>query len=150
MRLILGPRPGKKSRDSIAEQGVTHLVTLLSAREQPDSVARIARSIGAEWQHFPMDGGHLDTLAQVDLSQLFLLHDEIVRANPDAVIYLHCSAGIHRTGFVAYLWLRYRGLEADQAKVELGKLRAVTVAQVGDERISLADEMLAQWQLGAT
>ena len=36
--LILGPRPGKKSKDTIKAQGVTDILTLLSTREQAESV----------------------------------------------------------------------------------------------------------------
>ena len=144
--LILGPRPGKKSKDAIAAQGVTDLVTLLSAREQPESVARIARGIGAAWHHFPIDGGHMDTLAGVDLSRLFLLYDEIVRDRPNAVIYLHCSAGIHRTGFVIYALLRYRGLAPEAATAEVANLRPVTSEQVGEDRLVLAENMFQTWQ----
>jgi len=146
--LILGPRPGKKSKDTIKAQGVTDMVTLLSAREQPESVSRIARSIGAEWHHFPIEGGHMDTLAGVDLSRLFLLYDEIVRARADAVIYLHCSAGIHRTGFVIYALLRYRGLSPEAAVAEVAGLRPVTSDQVGEDRLALAEEMFRAWQTG--
>lgn len=146
VELILGPRPGKKSKDAIQARGVTHVLTLLSPREQPDSVGKIARNIGAEWHHFPIDGGHMDTLATVDLSRLFLLYDEITRAQEDAVIYLHCSAGIHRTGFVIYALLRYRGLTPEQAAVEVANLRPVTSEQVGEDRLALAEEMFTAWQ----
>jgi hypothetical protein len=146
--LILGPRPGKKSRDAIKAHGVTDMVTLLSPREQPDSVSKIARSIDADWHHFPIDGGHMETLAGVDLSRLFLLYDEIIRARPDAVIYLHCSAGIHRTGFVIYALLRYRGLSPEAAAVEVANLRTVTSDQVGADRLALAEDMFQAWQNG--
>ena len=146
--LILGPRPGKKSKDAIAAQGVTNIVTLLSPREQPDSVSKIARSIGADWHHFPIDGGHIETLATVDLSRLFLLYDEIVRARAAAVIYLHCSAGIHRTGFVIYALLRYRGLSPGAAIAEVANLRAVTSEQVGEDRLALAEDKFQGWRSG--
>lgn len=146
MQVILGPRPGKKSKDAIAAQGVTDIITLLSAREQPDSVGKIARGMGANWHHFPIDGGHMDTLANVDLAKLFLLHDEIIRARADAVVYLHCSAGIHRTGFVIYALLRYRGLTPEAATEEVARLRPVTSEQVGDDRLALAEERFNTWQ----
>ena len=145
-QLILGPRPGKKSKDAIQAQGVTHMLTLLSRREQPDSVKRIAHAIGAVWHHFPIDGGHIETLDEVDLSALFLLYDEIARADEDAVIYLHCSAGIHRTGFVVYLLLRYRGFSADAALAEVATLRPVTSDQVGEDRLALAERKFQNWQ----
>lgn len=145
-KLILGPRPGKKSKDKIKAQGVTDILTLLSAREQPETIAKIASSIGAEWHHFPIDGGHLDTLVSVDLSQLFLTFDEIERASETPTIYLHCSAGIHRTGFVIYAYLRYRGRTPEAALAELIELRPVTSEQVGEDRLALAEQMFQDWK----
>ena len=144
--LILGPRPGKKSKDNIKALGVTDIVSLLSVREQASSIERIAKAIGATWHHFPVDGGHLDTLQNVSVAQLFLLYDTIARASDAPVLYLHCSAGIHRTGFATYLLLRYRGLSPDQALVELKTLRAVTREQVGEDRIALAESKFEAWQ----
>ena len=145
-RLILGPRPGKKSKDRIQAQGVTDIVTLLSAKEQPDTIRKIATSIDAAWHHFAMDGGHMDSLQQVDLAELFRLYDNIVQAQDHPVIYLHCSAGIHRTGFIVYLLLRHRGHSPDAARTEVAALRPVTAEQVGDNRLALAEAKFQAWQ----
>lgn len=123
------------------------MLTLLSQREQPDSVKKIAASIGATWHHFILDGGHIETLKGVELSRLFLLHDEIARAQENAVIYLHCSAGLHRTGFIIYALLRYRGVPAAEALKEIERLRPVTAEQVGEDRIALAEDMFRSWQV---
>ncbi len=147
-KLILGPRPGKKSKDAIKAQGVTDIVTLLSQREQPESIKRIAGGIGADWHHFELNGGHLETLAEVELSRLFLLWDELGRAEGERIAYLHCSAGLHRTGFVAYLLLRRSGLSPDEAMAGLRDLRDVTAEQVGEARIALAEEKFLAWQAG--
>ena len=147
-QLILGPRPGKKSKDAIQAKGVTDLMTLLSAREQPDSIKQIAGAIGADWHHFVVDGGHLDTLAEVDLSRLFLLWDGISRSEGDRIVYLHCSAGLHRTGFIAYLILRRSGQSPEEAMLGLRALQDVTADQVGADRIALAEEKFVAWQNG--
>lgn len=145
MKLILGPRPGKKSKDAIKALGVTDMVTLLCAREQPFGLERLANGIEADWHHFPIDGGHLDTLAKVELDRLFLTFDQITQAKDDAIIYVHCSAGIHRTGFVAYLLQRRKGLSPDDARQKLGELRPVTADQVGEERLALAETRFQAW-----
>lgn len=145
MKLILGPRPGKKSKDTIKAHGVTDIVTLLCPREQPFNLERLAKQIDAQWHHFPIDGGHIDTLSKVDLDQLFLAFDNVTATRDDAVIYAHCSAGIHRTGFVAYLLQRRRGLSPADARQQLSDLRPVTAEQVGDERLALAESMLQTW-----
>lgn len=147
-QLILGPRPGKKSKDSIQTQGVTDIVTLLSEREQPDTIRKIATTIGADWHHFPIDGGHIDTLQQTDLTKLFRLYDGIIGARQHPIIYLHCSAGIHRTGFIVFLLLRYRGAAPDAARTEVAALRPVTSEQVGDDRLALAEALFEDWRSG--
>lgn len=148
-QLILGPRPGKKSKDTIQALGVTDVVTLLSNREQPETIKRIASAIGADWHHFTLDGGHSETLAEVDLSRLFLLWDDIGRAEGDRIAYLHCSAGLHRTGFVAYLLIRRSGVSPEDAMDVLRSLRELTAEHVGDARIALAEEKFLAWQTGA-
>ena len=146
MQLILGPRPGKKSKESIQSQGVTDILSLLSQREQPESIKRIANSIGATWHHFPIDGGNIETLDGVDLGRLIIIKKKNARAGDEAVMYLHCSAGLHRTGFVAYALLRYRGVAPDQVMDELRALRAVTADEVGADRVALAEAKFLAWQ----
>ena len=55
-------------------------------------------------------------------------------------IYIHCSAGIHRTGMITYGLLRYLGKDTNEAKQLLHQLREVTAAQVGDERLNWGDQ----------
>ncbi|MEM6535021.1 MAG: hypothetical protein AAF613_05205 [Pseudomonadota bacterium] len=124
---------------------MTDIVTLLSAREQPFSLQGLAKSIGAHWHHFPIDGGHIDTLKSVDLGSLFALIDEIEGRDENAVIYLHCSAGLHRTGFAAYAILRRSGLAPDAALAALRALRPVTADEVGKDRLDLAEHQFQTW-----
>jgi len=141
MKLIIGPRPGKKSKDTIQAAGVTHVLTLLSEREDAAASGRITRAIGAEWLHLPMEGGHLDRLATFDTQALWAVLDQVPEA---ATLYIHCSAGIHRTGFVTYLILRRGGLPAPEARVQLGEIRPVTLDQVGEDRLALAEHLFQE------
>ena len=61
---------------------------------------------------------------------------DVVRAALDkhARIYVHCSAGIHRTGMIKYAFLRYIEFSAENAMTTLSKLRQVTADGVGDDR----------------
>ncbi|MEL6569606.1 MAG: hypothetical protein AAFQ22_14420 [Pseudomonadota bacterium] len=143
MKLILGPRPGKKSKDQIAEYGVSHLVTLLADREDAVASGRIAQQIGADWIHLPIDGGHIEKLAAFDLAGAFKTLTAAGAIEGDAVVYLHCSAGIHRTGFFAYALFRWLGQEPDEARTKLADIRPITADQVGEDRLALADRMIA-------
>jgi protein-tyrosine phosphatase len=55
-------------------------------------------------------------------------------------VYVHCSAGIHRTGMVVYGFLRSMGFSALQARQALKELRSVTGAEVGEGLLAWADQ----------
>lgn len=50
-------------------------------------------------------------------------------------VYLHCSAGLHRTGMIANAFLRWLGYPADAAVALLAELRPLTAEKVGAERL---------------
>ena len=114
----------------------------MAAREQVQPIEKIAKSIGAQWLHFPIDGGKLDVLSAVSLPQLFLMITRVEAAPDRPRIYMHCSAGIHRTGFTAYCLLRRDSLDHETALEALKTEREVTFKQLGEERIDLAREII--------
>lgn len=144
MTLFLGPRPGRKSLAKLKGLNLTHCCTLLSEREDGKAIERICGKIGCAWVWMPLDGGHLDTLRNADLEELFGPLAQALRDVPEPRLYLHCSAGIHRTGFVAYILLRILGAAPDEARSRLAGLREVTEDQIGDDRIALAEERTSQ------
>ena len=148
VRLFLGPRPGKKSRDRLASLDLTLCCTLLSERENVEPVRRICQSLDCEWVWLPIEGGRLDILRQTDVVGHVETLAHRIATQPEPRIYFHCSAGIHRTGFFVYVLLRLRGLDRDAAFGELKSLRDVTAAQVGAERLDLADELVASLSSG--
>lgn len=148
MQLFLGPRPGKRSRAAMAELNLTHCCTLLSEREDAQSVRKICQSLDCAWVWLPMDGGRLDVLRQVDLVGHLEKLLAAIATEPAPRIYFHCSAGIHRTGFFVYTLLRLRGATRDASLEALRILRPVTAEQVGAERLGLADEMIGALSSG--
>jgi Tyrosine phosphatase family len=145
LQLFLGPRPGKKSLGTLVALDLTHCCTLLSEREDVQPVRKICQSLGCEWVWLPIEGGRLDVLRETDVVGHFQTLIQRIADEPKPRIYFHCSAGIHRTGFFAYLLLRLRGLSRDEAFSELTALRPVTAGQVGEERLDLADELVARF-----
>ena len=57
-------------------------------------------------------------------------------------IFIHCSAGIHRTGMICFALLLYLGFDEIDAKKFLSKLRKVTKENVGLERIEWGKAIL--------
>ena len=108
--LVLGPRPGKKSKAAMANMGLTHVCTLLHKGEGPAAIERIAVELGCSWVWLPVAGASLETLGALDIESMVV---QLARATAKAAlprVYLHCSAGIHRTGFFASLLLRLQPL----------------------------------------
>lgn len=141
--LFLGPRPGKKSMQRLADLKLTHICTLLSAREQGQAIEKISQRLGCRWIWLPIDGGHCDTLSSMDWAAMLAAFGAQLAEVASPRVYVHCSAGIHRTGFFAYLLLRSSGLEPDVAAAALAQCRAVTAQDVGEDRLALAERVLA-------
>lgn len=141
--VFLGPRPGKKSLGLLTDLQLTHCCTLLSEREDVRPIEKLCGKIGCRWIWLPIEGGRLEILGQVDLAGHMRRLAQGVGDEPKPRLYFHCSAGIHRTGFFVYAMLRLQGMNRGQAFDELSRLRTVTAQQVGEERLDLADDMIA-------
>ncbi len=135
--LSLGPRPKLRRVERLAHHGATHVLTLLSERERVTSLEEATREAGMEWLWFPLRGGTPPQDARA-VEVLFRSLDRALEGG--AKIYVHCAAGIHRTGMITYAYLRWSGLSAIEATAGLGELRAVTAAGVGDERKRWGDD----------
>jgi protein-tyrosine phosphatase len=57
-------------------------------------------------------------------------------------VMIHCAAGIHRTGMVAYALLRLNGYEPEESFEALADMRVVTREGVGQERLSWVEQLI--------
>lgn len=145
--ITIGPRPGKKSLKALQSLAPTHCVTLLSAREDAPAIGRLCPKIGCAWVWTPITGGGLDHLAQYNLTEWLDMIRKAVADESAPHLYLHCSAGIHRTGFFAWCLLRANGQSPEQARSTLAAMRSVTCDQVGEDRLELAETMLREQRI---
>ena len=60
----------------------------------------------------------------------------------EKTVLLHCAAGIHRTGTMAYTIMRLSGYSAEEAMGNLKVMREDTWKGVGDWRIELAEKQI--------
>ena len=58
---------------------------------------------------------------------------------------LHCAAGIHRTGTIAYTLLRMSGKSDNESLLGLKNMREETYKGVGAWRIELAENLLVKF-----
>jgi protein-tyrosine phosphatase len=145
--IAIGHKPGGKLPFAgLCKSGINVVVTLLQENEGAASIGQQVSKAGMQWLWLPFSASMTH---DPDLSALknFLLQVQELLAAGDK-LYIHCSAGIHRTGMIAYSIMRYVGQNAEEAKRNLQQLRLVTAQQVGDDRLAWADKMINEIRNG--
>ncbi|WP_289364743.1 protein-tyrosine phosphatase family protein [Alteromonas arenosi] len=137
-RLAIGPRPKEKVVQRMHWYGVTHIFTLQAQSEKAEVIGSMAQARGLDWLWFPMASAvPPEEARENELRRLFETAQSVLQRGGG--IYLHCAAGIHRTGMMAYALLRFIGQSHDKAMATLGECRTETFEGVGAERIAWAE-----------
>lgn len=134
--IAIGHRPRIKHLPAMKRNGVTLVVSILGKQEDAERLGQLIMRAQMEWIWIPIgssqpptDRKTLETVAAA-LSKLELaLH-------AGGTIFIHCSAGIHRTGMIANALLLYLGYSQEKARSILEELRQVTSENVGSDRLS--------------
>lgn len=135
----IGHKPGSKiSYKVLQENGITTILTLLNQNEGVLLIEKDAKKAGLNWIWFPFSASN--PLQGEDLKKAWDLYAQLKKElEAGCKIYIHCSAGIHRTGMITYGLLRYLGNDKQTARTFLIKLRRVTAEPVGEERLLWGD-----------
>ena len=137
-KLAIGHRPSTKLISDIRLQGGSHILTLLSESEGAKIIEKESKKEGLHWLWFAMNSALPPTEDKTpELKSLFANMADALENH--ASIYIHCSAGIHRTGMITYGFLRYLGLTSEAAKDLLKQLRYKTWEAVGENRLLWAE-----------
>jgi hypothetical protein len=135
--LAIGHRPQLRKLPALREAGVTHVVTVLSSSENPHAIGAAAESAGLSWLWIELGSTKsLPSTRRTDLRDAIENMSAILGAG--GRIYLHCSAGIHRTGMMAAALLFHLGHDETQTRQTLALMRAVTAQDMGAERLEWA------------
>lgn len=138
--LSIGHRPSSKLGTDLKLQNTTHILTLLSESEGGKKIESISNNNNLEWLWFPMKSASPPTEDRLaELAELFITMKDILENK--GKVYMHCSAGIHRTGMIGYAFLRFIGYDIENAKLELANLRINTSEGVGDHRMEWGDSI---------
>jgi protein-tyrosine phosphatase len=132
-------RPKNTDFPALYEMGCTHVVTLLKESEGAARFGTMTQDAGMEWVWLPVPNGkypegEVHRLLLEAMPNLSALLDE------GKSILIHCSAGIHRTGTVAYALLRWRGMNRGQAMKLIGRIRRETAEGMLEKRMRWGDE----------
>src|SRR5215207_9087066 len=149
--LALFHRPKNVDFPVLHKMRCKHVVTLLKESEGAEHFGNLTKKTGMEWVWLAVPNGkypkgEVHRLLLEAMLQLSQLLDE------GKSILIHCSAGIHRTGTVAYGLLRWRGLSREQAMKLIGKICKETADGMmekrmrgGDENAHLAPQQDIKW-----
>jgi protein-tyrosine phosphatase len=103
-RLWRGAAPSRDGYASLAANGVTRVIDLRAEDDVDVDTAWLA-SIGIEYVRLPVRDGQIPSRAEVER---FL---DAVRTS-DGTVFVHCGAGVGRTGTMAAAWLVASGQAA--------------------------------------
>jgi protein-tyrosine phosphatase len=138
-RLALYHRPRNTDFSIFRELGCTHIVTLLKESEGAQRYGEMATLAGLEWIWLPVPNGKYPEGE---------VHNRLIKAMPKLSqllddgksILIHCSAGIHRTGTIAYALLRWHGMDKTQAMEVIAQARPETGEGMLEKRTRWGDE----------
>ncbi|RYY36154.1 MAG: hypothetical protein EOP46_07490 [Sphingobacteriaceae bacterium] len=138
-KLAIGHKPGGKvSFEGLKKDGATAIVTLLQENEGAHTIGKAAQQAGMTWLWLPFSASRPHSgNALVLVLEVFEQMQNILKNSGG--IYIHCSAGIHRTGMITYGFLRHIGQSKSEALQTLMQLRVVTAEQAGEDRLSWGD-----------
>lgn len=140
-RLTVRGRPSHKALPGLRGDGCTHIVTLLSEREGARELGDAVKAAGMGWVWCPLPNGTPPVGdAHARVVQSIEEMSRLVDAGGSLLI--HCAAGIHRTGMIAYGLLRWRGLAPDVALERLGAMRAHTRDGVDPKHLRWGDGLV--------
>lgn len=136
-RLGIGHRPRLRALPLLSEAGVTDVLTLLTQKEGAYDIKKAVQAAGLQWHWLPLPNGQPPSLEQ-DTEITKVLFPLLDRLDAEATVFVHCSAGIHRTGMIVAAILGLSGCTDDTLVDSLGQMRRVTAEGVGEERLGWA------------
>ena len=141
-------RPKKRDIKRLKDEfNVNYIITILHSKEQPEIVQKYVEEISSDitWINLPLQGANMalfmnSQVQNIIINCLLNLYNEMQKRH--LIIYIHCAAGVHRTGTVLYTILRMTGETPESAMQAIKQIRLETYNNCGDNRIKYAEEFL--------
>ncbi|MGQ0533017.1 MAG: protein-tyrosine phosphatase family protein [Caulobacteraceae bacterium] len=135
--LAIGHRPGARAIRRFPAAGVTHVVTVLAETEKPHVIESAVRAAGLGWIWLPLGSTkNLPARGKPEIrSSLEAMADALAGGGR---LYLHCSAGLHRTGMIAAALLFHLGYDAERVRATIAAMRLLTATEMGVARFDWA------------
>lgn len=142
-RVSLGGRPGLGKVQHPTAAGIDVVVTLL--RDKEGNVAELGDAIrqhGMEWLWFSLSATALPTDADCPQATTDLFERLHEHLQSGRTLYIHCAAGIHRTGSFTNAFLQYGGYSPLESRQLVKAMREVTAREAVDKHWQWAAHIL--------
>lgn len=136
---------GKDLKSMKLMYGVNCVLTLQSSKEKPEEIKKLCDENKLKWLHIELQGANLPFLNNIETQKLIVkslntLFD--ILKNNQVVLFIHCAAGLHRTGTIIYSLLRMFEESPQSAMKAIEYIRLETFKEVGENRINYAENLI--------
>jgi protein-tyrosine phosphatase len=140
-----GRPTGKDLKSMKLTYGVNCVLTPQYAKEKPEEIKKMCEENKLKWLDVELGGATLPYFQKSDTQKLLissLKNLTQILKNFSVNLFIHCAAGLHRTGIVVYSLLRIFGETPESALQALEYIRSETRKEVGDKRIEFAEKFI--------
>lgn len=134
-RMALWHRPKLNVMEALKESGCQHVVTLMSEKEGARAIGEAVEASGMEWTWLPLESSRPPEgrRSEAVINALIQLSSDLEAGHS---VLIHCSAGMHRTGMIAFALLRLRGQTEEAALDMINRMRPHTRQALIAKRIA--------------
>ena len=130
------------------EYKVNYILTLQHEKENPQIIEKYVKEMGEiYWHNLPLTGANMAIFMNKNVQKMII--DNLIfilnyMKNNKIVLFMHCAAGIHRTGTILYTILRLCGESKESALEAIKFIRLDTFRKCGENRFKYAEEFLVK------
>ena len=137
-------RPSIEGIKQLAENGVDIFVTLLKATETNcELIGQTVTANDMEWVWFPLSATELPSEPMALQETVSLFNKLKSDLDTGKTIYIHCAAGVHRTGSFTNALLQFCGYTSKESKAAIKLMRDVTAREAVSKHWGWAEKVIA-------
>lgn len=139
-------RPGVKDIKNFKKlHNINVILTLQGEQESPEVIKKACAENDLEWLHFPVMGAGNFTLFKIKDKLIEFYVYLFNRLKKEKIkLFVHCAAGVHRTGVFLFGLIRLSGENAETSYKLLKDIRLHTYNHVGKERICYFEDIITK------